>query len=219
MNNDLYREQIEEGRRREHMDDEITTDLKRGFHSSHEGTTGICRTCDAIEEEARLAEQGIIWPTEPEWADIWENNGCGAFTTLYGGVNCLLVKGHAGPHKIGDLWEGDIYEWTDEAPTEPAGSEKFHQLLREIGDLHDRKQKDYGTKGDPFANVRASAEFGVAPWVGALIRENDKTTRLKSYIANGSLANEGVRDSLMDKAVYSLIALILFDEEQDASRG
>jgi hypothetical protein len=92
-------------------------------------------------------------------------------------------------------------------------SQRFHAILRELGALHDRKQRDYGTDDDPFANVRASREFGVPPWVGALVRGNDKMTRLKSFIRRGSLANEPVEDSLRDLAVYAVIALVLWEEE------
>jgi hypothetical protein len=45
-------------------------------------------------------------------------------------------------------------------------SERFHQLLTEIGELHDRKQADYGTEADPFNNVRQSAQDWGAPAVG-----------------------------------------------------
>lgn len=96
-----------------------------------------------------------------------------------------------------------------------AGDPRFHALLKEIGDLHDKKQKDYGLVTDPFANVRASAEWGVAPWVGAMIRAGDKVKRLKKYAQDGVLENETARDSFLDNAVYTLIALILHDEEQD----
>jgi hypothetical protein len=94
-----------------------------------------------------------------------------------------------------------------------AGDPRFHELLDEIGRLHDKKQQDYGTDVDPFANVRASEEFGVAPWIGSLVRMNDKVTRLKSFARKGTLANESVEDSLLDIAVYALIGLILYREE------
>lgn len=93
------------------------------------------------------------------------------------------------------------------------GSEKFHSLLKEIGDLHDKKQQDYGREGDPFANVRASSDFSVQSWIGAMIRANDKMRRIQKYAKSGDLANESVRDSFMDLAVYSLIALILWEED------
>lgn len=89
---------------------------------------------------------------------------------------------------------------------------RFHAILKEMGDLHDRKQADYGQKGDPFANVRSSSNWGVAPWIGAMIRLNDKIQRLQSFAQNGTLANEGVEDSLIDLANYAVIALVLFRE-------
>jgi hypothetical protein len=92
-------------------------------------------------------------------------------------------------------------------------SERLHELLREIGELHDRKQRDYGTAADPFANVRASEEFGVSAWVGAIVRMNDKVTRLKQYARRGNLANESAADSLKDIAVYALIALVLLEQD------
>jgi hypothetical protein len=96
------------------------------------------------------------------------------------------------------------------------GSERFHELLREIGDLHDKKQSDYGREHDPFANVRASTEWGVPSWVGAMVRATDKLRRLQTFAIRGTLANEGVADSLKDLAVYSLIALVLFEEDARA---
>lgn len=80
--------------------------------------------------------------------------------------------------------------------------------------MHDRKQADYGTDTDPFANVRTTEEWGVPAWVGAMVRLNDKVQRLKSLIKNGKLHNESAEDSLRDIAVYATIALVLW--EQDA---
>jgi hypothetical protein len=89
----------------------------------------------------------------------------------------------------------------------------LHAELKLLGELHDRKQQDYGTDADPFANVRASEEFGIPAWMGAVLRGNDKMSRLKTYAKKGTLANEGVEDSLRDMAVYALIALVLFREQ------
>lgn len=99
-----------------------------------------------------------------------------------------------------------------------AGDPRFHALLKEIGALHDKKQEDYGTDEDPFANVRASSEWGIKPWVGAMNRAGDKVKRLKKYAKDGRLANESARDSFLDNAVYTLIALILHDEEKSQSK-
>ena len=100
-------------------------------------------------------------------------------------------------------------------PVKLKGSAKFHALLKEIGDLHDKKQKDYGRDDDPFANVRASGEWGLPAWVGAMVRATDKVRRLQSYATSGELSNEGARDSFMDLSVYALIALILWEEDNE----
>ena len=92
-------------------------------------------------------------------------------------------------------------------------SERFHALLREIGELHDKKQQDYGRAGAPFANCQASVEWGTPGWVGTMIRANDKMRRLQKYATSGTLTNEGARDSFLDLAVYALIALCLWEDE------
>lgn len=92
-------------------------------------------------------------------------------------------------------------------------SERFHQLLAEIGELHDKKASDYGRSDDPLANVRASTEWGVPAWVGAMVRLTDKVRRLQSLVKNGKLNNESAGESFKDIMVYSGIAHILFEEE------
>lgn len=89
----------------------------------------------------------------------------------------------------------------------------FDKILAEMYELHGRKGADYGTNTDPYANVRASSGFDIQPWIGALVRANDKMFRLQSFVKNGSLANEGVEDSLLDLATYAIIALVLFREK------
>ncbi len=95
----------------------------------------------------------------------------------------------------------------------PKGDSRFHALLGQLGRLHDRKQADYGGQTDPFANVRASADWGVSAWIGCFMRLNDKVKRLQKFAQVGRLANESAEDSMMDIAVYSLIGLILYREE------
>src|SRR5258707_10238836 len=52
------------------------------------------------------------------------------------------------------------------APRHP-NSERFHELLQRMGELHDKKQADYGQGDDPFFNVRASTNWGVQIAAGA----------------------------------------------------
>ena len=96
-------------------------------------------------------------------------------------------------------------------------SKRFHELLKEIGELHDRKQEDYGSDDDPFANLRGSEKWGIPAWLGALVRLNDKVVRLQAFARKRKLANESAEDSMRDIAVYAIIALVLYEQEgQDA---
>lgn len=92
------------------------------------------------------------------------------------------------------------------------GDPRFTALLKEIDAMHTRKQADYGSDKDPFANVRASEEWGIPAWVGALVRLNDKIVRLKSFARRGTLANESAEDSLVDVMTYAGIATVLYRE-------
>lgn len=90
---------------------------------------------------------------------------------------------------------------------------EFEKVLDEMRALHAKKSLDYGSGDDPLANIRASEKFGIPAWVGAIVRGNDKMTRIQSFLKKGSLANESLEDSLLDLAVYSIIALELYREQ------
>lgn len=92
---------------------------------------------------------------------------------------------------------------------------RFHEILEELGKLHDEKQKGYGTEDDPLANCRAGTEWGIPAWVGTMIRARDKLIRLQTYAKKGKLPFENVEDAFRDLAVYTIIALILFEEERE----
>jgi len=93
-------------------------------------------------------------------------------------------------------------------------AQRFHDILSEIGRLHDKKQKDYGKEDDPFANVRSAEEWGIPGWVYCMLRIGEKGHRLQAMRRNGKLANESATDSFRDLAVYALIAEVLFEEAQ-----
>lgn len=97
-----------------------------------------------------------------------------------------------------------------------AGDPRFLSIIEEMKQVHIRKSADYGTNEDPFANVRASTQWGIPAWVGTMVRATDKVCRLQSLYVNGSLQNESARDSLIDLASYAIIALVLMDEEEQA---
>lgn len=90
------------------------------------------------------------------------------------------------------------------------GSPEFEAVVAEVLDMHRRKGADYGTKDDFFANVSASANWGIEPWIGAMVRVSDKVARLQAAAKGSTLQNEGIEDSLLDIATYSIIAVCLF---------
>ena len=105
------------------------------------------------------------------------------------------------------------------APDRP-GSLPFLELLEELRQLHLSKSQDYGSESDPLANIRQGAEFvGIEPWRGCLVRVADKVQRLKTYCRTGRLVHEGVRDTLLDLSAYSLLAIVLFDEDKEQGNG
>jgi len=85
----------------------------------------------------------------------------------------------------------------------------FNALLREIKTLHDSKGADYEDGGGEYANLTAAEDWGVPAWKYAMLRVNEKMNRLKAYAKGSTLQNEGVRDSMIDIAVLSLIAIVL----------
>ena len=99
-------------------------------------------------------------------------------------------------------------------PTHPS-SRAFYALCDRVKEMHASKSRDYGSADDPLANIRNGAEFvGIRPWQGAMVRLSDKVTRLATYNRTGSLTFEGVEDTLLDLASYSLLALLLYREER-----
>ena len=107
-------------------------------------------------------------------------------------------------------------------PTHPT-SQRFYDLCDQLKAMHASKSSDYGcpSGNDPLWNIRNGATFvGIPAWQGAMVRLSDKVTRLATFNATGRLGHEGVEDTLLDLASYSLLALLLYQEEHDgASHG
>lgn len=98
-------------------------------------------------------------------------------------------------------------------------SQKFFDLCERLKEMHASKSSDYGcpSGNDPLANIRNGAAFvGIEPWKGAMVRLSDKVTRLATFNATGRLGHEGVVDTCLDLASYSLLALLLYEEEYHA---
>ena len=95
-------------------------------------------------------------------------------------------------------------------------TEKFNQLLDHIKEIHTNKNHDYATDEDSLSNLKLCKMVGIEPWIGVVIRITDKFSRIAEYARKGELKvkSEGIRDTFIDMAVYSLLAIILMEEEE-----
>jgi hypothetical protein len=92
------------------------------------------------------------------------------------------------------------------------GHPKFYDLIDEICELHARKNADYAKDSDPLSNFRQAEAFGIPAWKGVLVRMSDKWSRIQELSNGKTPQNESLRDSLIDLAVYSLIAIVLTED-------
>lgn len=95
------------------------------------------------------------------------------------------------------------------------GHPRFYELLAEIAELHDQKNHDYAKDGDPLSNLRRAENFGIPGWKGIFIRLSDKWSRLEELSKKDAhVKGESLKDTLMDNAIYSLLAIVLLEEEE-----
>jgi hypothetical protein len=88
----------------------------------------------------------------------------------------------------------------------------FVALIEEIKALHESKNHDYAEDADPLSNLRRAEAMGVPAFKGVLVRLTDKWSRIEQLSNGKEPKHESLRDSLIDNAVYSLLAILLLDE-------
>lgn len=99
------------------------------------------------------------------------------------------------------------------------GHPRFYELLLQIAELHARKNHDYAKDKDPLSNLKMCESFGITPFQGILVRLSDKWSRITQLSKKQAMVkDESILDTLMDMAVYSLLAIIVKEEEQDAAK-
>ena len=88
-----------------------------------------------------------------------------------------------------------------------ASNPKFHALLTQMAEIHDRKNHDYAQDGNPYSNFEsaaATAGCGVDTVFAVLI--GIKLARLQVLLGAGKEPNnESEQDSRLDLAVYSAL--------------
>ena len=91
--------------------------------------------------------------------------------------------------------------------------EQHSIISRELTELYERKNADYG---DSFG--KSYAEYGLAM---PSIRLEDKLNRLKNLTLRSGkqqIAEESIRDTLMDLANYAIMSIIEIDREKEAEK-
>ncbi len=101
------------------------------------------------------------------------------------------------------------------------GHPDFYKLLDQMAELHSRKNHDYAGTSDPLKNLRACTRLELDPFIGVMVRLQDKWSRIEEFVKSKTLLvkNESVEDTLMDNAVYSLLAIILLREQKKNDEG
>lgn len=92
---------------------------------------------------------------------------------------------------------------------------KGQMLMQEAVALMHRKNHDYTSgSGDPYANFRTAASFGVHPAVGIVIRTGDKLQRIRTFAERGKLEvdDEGLKDACIDVINYAVLVYGLLTE-------
>jgi len=93
---------------------------------------------------------------------------------------------------------------------------KREQLFKTLIKLHNaelklvqKKNKDYGSDVDPFANFQWFKELGF------LVRISDKLMRAKQIIESGqiSVKNESLKDTLMDLSNYANLLIAYLEQK------
>ena len=102
------------------------------------------------------------------------------------------------------------------------GHPQFYEILKDLGDLHSRKNHDYASGGDALGNFQRVAKIlemypGLklsSPTVVAVIYALKQLDATLWMLSNGHLAQvEGISSRLQDVAVYSILEMILNEEE------
>lgn len=94
-------------------------------------------------------------------------------------------------------------------------NDPFEAALIPMVETNRRKRADYAADGDPFSNFRITSGFAgfENAWLSALFNCQQKLARITALRKNGRLAepkNEAVEDTLLDNAVYGVIALAIY---------
>jgi len=109
-----------------------------------------------------------------------------------------------------------------------AGHPRFYEILKELGELHNRKNTDYASSKEPLGNFYRVGEDlkkykiltpGYEPLKVALIYMKKQLDAIYKMVGSGETGIvEGIDRRLDDIAVYSIICRILYEELRDKKK-
>ncbi len=97
------------------------------------------------------------------------------------------------------------------------GHPRFYELIERMKEIHSSKNQDYAKEEDPLQNLCQCEKIGIPAHIGCFIRMQDKWSRITNLIKGQEpeVKDETVKDTLMDLAVYSLLCIILIEEDKE----
>lgn len=90
----------------------------------------------------------------------------------------------------------------------------FEAALIAMVETNRRKRADYASDGDPWRNFKDTArQVNSTPGMSCEVLIATKQSRLSNLLGTGrNPQNESVEDTVLDRAVYSVIALAMFKQ-------
>lgn len=99
------------------------------------------------------------------------------------------------------------------------GHPRFYELLISMAETHSKKNHDYAKDTDPLSNLKLCESFGITAFKGILVRLGDKWSRITELSKKvNQVKDESIMDTLIDNANYSLLAIVVFEEQLRAER-
>ncbi len=103
-----------------------------------------------------------------------------------------------------------------------AANPKFHALIKQMSEMHDKKNNDYASSGNPYSNFEQAAAFaGCSVDTVFAVLIGIKEARLRELTASGKTPNnESIQDTRLDAAVYAALRASYFlPNEGKAEKG
>jgi hypothetical protein len=96
---------------------------------------------------------------------------------------------------------------------------RLDELFRECLAVAKKKNADYASDDDPFANFNGCTKYGISVPKGMLVRMEDKMKRISNLLDKpASVSGESIYDSCLDLANYALILRAFLELEDGKPR-